>query len=82
MLTATAISTCTYQHTCPYCNNSVTLPLIAWETLVNAYCHKNMQKCARFLVYSELGGGPMPTDLRPDQISRAHDILSCSFYGT
>ena len=73
---------CPYKHKCPYFQNTVALPLISWETVVNASCLGATQRCARFLVYSELDGAPVPQDLRPDQSSRAHDILSCSFYGS
>jgi len=79
--TATATTACAYHRKCPYCLNSVALPLVSWETLVKAYCQAEVQRCARFLVYSEFGGAPMPTDLRPDQLGRAYEILSCSYYG-
>jgi hypothetical protein len=48
--------------------------------VTNAYCMGDTNRCARFLVYHELHNG-IPADLRPDQHGRAHDILSCAFYG-
>jgi len=71
---------CQYQAKCPYYNNSIAMPLVSWEKLMNAYCLGEKKRCARFLVYHELTCSGTPTDLRPDQIGRAHDLLSCAFY--
>ncbi len=71
---------CPYKTKCPYYQNTIGLPLISWETVLNAYCLGKTEECARFVIYRELSASGVPVDLRPDQQGRAHDILSCSFY--
>lgn len=73
---------CPFQSFCPYYNNAIALPLGSWETLVSTYCTGDAGDCARYQVYHELKNFRIPTDLKPHQQGRAHEIISCAMYSS
>lgn len=46
------------------------------EMYKNQFCRQDYSKCARYMVYKELGKENVPLDLFPNQKERAEKILS------
>jgi len=53
----------------------VEMPATA-ELMKNHFCRGNKLKCARYMVYQELGTPKVPLDLYPNEVERAKFIIS------
>ncbi len=61
---------------CPFFGDQMQdMPATA-EIYKARYCRGEKDKCARYMVKTELGGGHVPSDLFPNQAERAADIIS------
>jgi hypothetical protein len=61
---------------CPFFNDKMkdTQPL--GEMYKMTYCLADNSKCARYMVFKQLGRPAVPVDLYPNMIDRANEILS------
>ena len=66
---------CECIHSCPFFNDRMADKPATSEMYKKAYCRGDNSTCARYLVFSVLGKEAVPTDLFPNQIDRAHDVI-------
>lgn len=61
---------------CPFFNDKMdNMPAIS-DMLKKKYCLGDKTKCARYMVASALGKEKVPSDLYPNMIDRAKDIIA------
>jgi hypothetical protein len=62
---------------CPFFNGQMAQSLSAIaELMKKRYCLGDPNRCARFMVKERLGKPHVPKDLIPNQVWRAHKIIS------
>jgi hypothetical protein len=61
---------------CPFFNDKMAnMPALS-DMYKNSYCKGDWQKCARHMVFKQLGRDAVPMDLFPNQQDRATQILA------
>ena len=61
---------------CPFFNDHMAnMPTIA-EMMKKRLCKEDNSECARYMVFKALGKPRVPSDLFPNQIERAQQIIS------
>jgi PAS domain S-box-containing protein len=67
---------CELAHTCPFFNDEMgEMPATA-SRMKEKYCWGEKQECARYLVFTTLGGGTVPKGLSPAQIDEAKALIA------
>ena len=61
---------------CPFFNDKMTDMPGAAEQLKQRYCKGDSSGCARHMVFARLGKSAVPSDLYPDMVERAEQILA------
>ena len=61
---------------CPFFNDQMKDSQALGSIYKQHYCHGDNSKCARYMVYKKLGKPNVPTDLYPNMLERATDILA------
>jgi hypothetical protein len=65
---------CEKLQTCPFFKDQMAqMPSVA-RLMKTTFCHGDKMDCARYQVF--MSGGPVPADLLPNDVDRAHQILS------
>ncbi|MBN2694938.1 hypothetical protein JXR93_09770 [bacterium] len=60
---------------CPFFNDKMSnMPSMA-NLMKKKYCQGDKSECARYLIASKLGRDKVPSDLFPNQLERAFEIL-------
>ncbi len=62
---------------CPFFNNNI----VETEKIMQMqekYCKTNNLNCARYLIATAIGSEAVPSDLAPDQKTKAYEIISSS----
>jgi hypothetical protein len=63
---------------CPFFNDKMEgMPSMA-HIYKDRYCHADCFSCARYQVFKALGRESVPSDLFPNQVDRAHDVIAVS----
>jgi hypothetical protein len=63
---------------CPFINDKMAGKPATSEMYKKAYCHGSNVQCARFIVFSALGNGSVPSDLFPNQVEKAYDLINAT----
>ena len=61
---------------CIFFNDKLTDLPAAADFLKNKFCRGDSSECARYVVYKTLGRERVPSDLFPNDISRAKQLIS------
>ena len=61
---------------CPFFHNKMANRPATSEFMKKKYCLSDNSKCARYMVFKNLGRSNVPTDLFPMQIDRAEELIS------
>ena len=63
---------------CPFFNEiEADIPVTA-EILMQYYCLEEKFRCARYMVYNNLGSDKVPLDLFPNEIDKAKRLMKSS----
>ncbi len=63
---------------CPFFNDRMASKPATSEMFKKAYCRGDNNRCARYMVFSALGGAAVPADLFPNQVERARDVINAA----
>jgi hypothetical protein len=66
---------CVCLQKCPFFNDRMANIPEKAEQMKEKYCRQGGEKCARHMVFSNLGREAVPKDLYPIQVSRAKEII-------
>jgi len=70
------VSECECLSECPFFNNKMkNMPRVA-DVMMDYYCLRQWQSCARHRVFEKLGVDAVPDDLFPNMSEDAEEILS------
>jgi hypothetical protein len=72
------LADCESLPTCPFFRGEMAIDEELGKTYRAYYCHGGMAICARHMVLQELGKPLVPSDLYPDQASRAKQIIAAA----
>lgn len=73
---ATIYDVCEFADSCPFFNDSLGgMPTTATK-VKERYCYGSKHDCARYMVFSALGGGKVPRNLAPSDVEEARHILA------
>lgn len=61
---------------CIFFNNKMENMPVTADLFKQAFCRKNYEECARFMVANALGKHSVPKDLFPNQDERARNLIS------
>lgn len=61
---------------CQFCNGRHDVSPSFVELLMELYCKRHFNNCARYKIATTLGGPKVPPDLFPNNIERANKILA------
>lgn len=67
---------CAFMAKCPFFNNEMGFVSAMADIYKQRYCKTDFARCARFVVREALGPGTCPTDLFPNQIERARELIA------
>ncbi len=67
---------CELLETCKFYNDKMEEYPSGVVSMRKRYCYKDNSKCARYIVYKELGREKVPKDLFPNDSKRAELIVS------
>ena len=63
---------------CSFINDKLADKPATAEMYMKAYCRGGNVQCARFIVFSALGSGSVPSDLFPNQVEKAYDLINAT----
>lgn len=73
---AGARAVCDLADRCPFFNDQLgEMPATA-ARMKERYCWGDKQECARYMIFSRLGGGHVPKELSPSAVDEAREILA------
>jgi hypothetical protein len=67
---------CVCLPTCIFFNDKMAAMPVAADMMKKKFCHSQNAGCGRYMVFSTLGKGQVPSDLYPNQADRAKTILA------
>lgn len=74
----TQLADCANLPKCPFFYDKMqNMPSMA-DMYKENYCRGDNSHCARFIVMSRLGAGAVPSDLFPNQVARADQLLDAA----
>jgi len=63
---------------CPFFNKQLVNKDDKIEELKEKYCKTNCLHCARYMIVTAVGKEAVPSDLAPDEKTKAYEIISSS----
>lgn len=70
------MSDCVCLPTCPFFHDKMSSMPTMGEMYKQNYCRGDSSRCARFLVFANLGAGKAPMDLYPNDMERAKKFVA------
>ncbi|MBN1250731.1 MAG: hypothetical protein JXR51_10480 [Bacteroidales bacterium] len=61
---------------CPFFNDKMANMPSMSNLIKTKYCQGESSECARYIVYKAIGSENVPSDLFPNQVDRAKEILN------
>ena len=69
------MSLCDKRDDCLFFNSQMKTIPVFYDEIREAYCRKDYTKCARYMIYNQLGSHYVPVDMLPEETGRAEALI-------